>query len=338
MITSLVLKSFQAHRQFEAQLEQVNTIIGPSDVGKSAIVRAFRWLAFNTPQGEAFIRDGDRRAEIRVEFDGHVVTREKGAGQNRYTLDEKEYTAFGTGVPVDVERGLQLAAINFQAQHDSPFWFAETAGEVSRQLNSIINLGVIDDTLRNLASVLNGARAEVRVLEGRVAEAKQARDEKRGIRRIDVALRKVETLQATATETAEKRSRMARTVEGVVTYRERAERASGAVLVAQTAVSAGLVWEQVQGARERLTGVVDRVRDLAERVFRPVPDLGDLEQLRQDAESRQKERSALASVVNLARSTGDRLRQAVELYEKTDREFTERMGKRCALCGQTIRS
>jgi exonuclease VII small subunit len=68
-----------------------------------------------------------------------------------------------------------MADINFQLQHDPHFWFNLSAGEVSRQLNKIVSLDVIDKTLSNLNAKVAKAKTTVEISQDRLKEAKERR-------------------------------------------------------------------------------------------------------------------------------------------------------------------
>ncbi len=56
-IKELHIREFQSHEATALQFHPgLNVLVGPSDSGKSAIVRALRWCLHNEPRGEAFIR------------------------------------------------------------------------------------------------------------------------------------------------------------------------------------------------------------------------------------------------------------------------------------------
>ena len=58
MIQSLQINNFQSHKYSVMELHKgVNVIIGPSDSGKTTILRALRWLVWNRPSGDAFRSD-----------------------------------------------------------------------------------------------------------------------------------------------------------------------------------------------------------------------------------------------------------------------------------------
>lgn len=158
-VFSLHLKDFQCHADLEIKFSsRITTLLGPTDCGKSAVLRALRWGCLNDFQGEGFVREGARRAEVEVVFregdKSFLLVRVKGGGVNLYVLDGKEYRSFGTGVPEDIQRKLQLHPLHFQDQHDPPFWFHETAGEVSRRLNAVVDLSVMDSALGYVAGRL----------------------------------------------------------------------------------------------------------------------------------------------------------------------------------------
>lgn len=183
MIRSLTIRNFQAHRRLKIRLDKwVTTIVGPSDVGKSAVVRALRWLSLNRPQGMGFVRHGTKAASVTVRTHGRTVRRTRGDASNTYTLGGKgkhlRLQAFGSGVPTEVQDLLKVSELNFQRQHDAPFWFSLSPGEVSKQLNDIINLRKIDTTLAHINARLRKSVATHGVCKDRLH---QYREKRRGL-------------------------------------------------------------------------------------------------------------------------------------------------------------
>lgn len=175
MFTSIDLISFQKHRKRQFDLAPVTVFCGPTGKGKSSILRAFEWLAQNRPGGDAFVSWDDDHSKVKLAVDGYRVTRKKGKGVNSYHLDEEEYVAFGSDVPDTIAELLNVDERNFQNQHDAPFWLSLTSGQVAKELNEIIDLGVIDSTLANIAKQLRLARSTKEVVEVRLKEARDAR-------------------------------------------------------------------------------------------------------------------------------------------------------------------
>ncbi|MCL6636233.1 MAG: ATP-binding protein, partial [Peptococcaceae bacterium] len=68
------MENFQSHRYTELVLAPTMTVlIGESDQGKSAVVRALRWLLYNRPQGADFMRVGADYCRVAAEFDDGLV-------------------------------------------------------------------------------------------------------------------------------------------------------------------------------------------------------------------------------------------------------------------------
>lgn len=158
MIEKLSIQNFQAHNKTTISFDPAITcIIGPSDSGKSAIIRALRWVCTNQPGGTSFIKHGEKGCSVKLIIGGKTITRKRSANDNinEYALGKEEYKAFGRGIPDPILKAVNMNSICWQGQHDSPYWFGLTAGEVSRQLNSIVDLGIIDNTLSAIAKVVN---------------------------------------------------------------------------------------------------------------------------------------------------------------------------------------
>jgi len=112
-IKRLIIENFQSHQKTIVDLGQVGeltTIVGPSDSGKTAILRALRLLLFNTPLGTD-IRVGSSFVRVSAEYSsGHIVIRERTASGNRnqYKIIAPGETeplileGFGVNVPLEI--------------------------------------------------------------------------------------------------------------------------------------------------------------------------------------------------------------------------------------------
>lgn len=135
----------------------VNIIVGNSDSGKSAIIRALKWLVLNRPGGEAFRSHWGGNTHVGVEFDDYHISRNKG-DVNSYVLREAseeevvDFTAFKTEVPEEVVRALNMSPVNYQFQGDQSFLLSNSPGEVANHFNAIANIGQINAALSNLNS------------------------------------------------------------------------------------------------------------------------------------------------------------------------------------------
>lgn len=173
---SIKLENFQSHIETTVQFAPgITTIVGPSDHGKSAILRALKWVCLNDIDGDGFITEGEKTCSVALTTDqlvdnDHEINRSKGTkfSLNTYALDGKVFKSFNTNVPAEIENTLHVNDINFQCQHDSPFWFAESAAEVSRQLNAVVDLSIIDSTLTNIAASVSEAKQKKKICDERL--------------------------------------------------------------------------------------------------------------------------------------------------------------------------
>lgn len=178
MLKTLTIKNFQCWSLLEFDLTHpIVAIVGDTNAGKSAILRAFRWLCLNQPSGDAFIKKGASVAEVTVETDAGVVTRRKGKNVNEYVLNGQVFKAFGSDVPDEVRKFLRLSSLNFQQQMDPPFLFSETKGEATRILSRIVDLGLIDRTKKISQSHLRKSKARVDLLREQMAGLVRKKDE-----------------------------------------------------------------------------------------------------------------------------------------------------------------
>lgn len=194
MLEKLQLRNFQRHARLDLDLDQLVTVlVGRSDCGKTAVLRALRWLATNRPAGTAFVCHGRRRAAVRLVFDsGRTAVRTRGPGRNDLQLDGRRFAALGTAVPDNLATALNLGPVNWQLQHDPPFWLALSPGEASRELNAVVDLGLIDRVLGAAAAQARRAQADVDAAAARLQQARQRVKELAWVVEADKALAAVE--------------------------------------------------------------------------------------------------------------------------------------------------
>lgn len=191
-LTRLVLRNFQRHRRLVLSLDpKVTTIIGDTDAGKSAVLRALRWACRNKPNGADFVRHGQKRCRVLVRTAEHKIERRRGK-TNSYLLDGSELKAFGSDVPFPVQKVLRLTDLNFQLQHDSPFWFALSAGELAQRLNEIVNLSKIDSFHKRIRAGRSKAKTEEEV---RRESCRKLKAEAVGMRPVELFLQELGKLE-----------------------------------------------------------------------------------------------------------------------------------------------
>ena len=166
MISLLKVINFQSHRRSIFKFHKgMNVVVGTSDSGKSVIIRALDWALNNDKpsSGDAFRSDWGGDTKVIATVDDRRLIRKKTATKNLYKLDGTIFKAFGQSVPDEISQLVNLADINWQRQHDSPYLLSNTPGEVARVLNEIVHLEKIDTSLSAAVSNLRSLNQNLRM-------------------------------------------------------------------------------------------------------------------------------------------------------------------------------
>lgn len=158
MIKTLILRNIQSHKRTQLDfVEGLNVIIGATDSGKSAILRGLRKLIYNRPIGNAYRSWWGGRLLIKlITFDNETISYKEDT-EREYSLSTitDPFKAFGTEVPEEISKVLNLSEINLQRQLDSPFLLTISPGDVALHFNRIARLDQIDHGRQNIESSIN---------------------------------------------------------------------------------------------------------------------------------------------------------------------------------------
>jgi len=340
---SITLQNFQAHTKLTVEFGKgITTIVGATDQGKSAVLRALRWVCLNDLSGTDFVKEGERQAKVTltvVDESGRQTTvrrtKSKDGSLNTYHLNGEEFKSFGTGVPTEIRKVLQLDEINFQSQHDSPFWFNDTAGEVSRKLNSVIDLTIIDTTLSKVGGQVREKQERLKItkerLEKTVSELKTLEPDKS---RID----DFKTLNQHRKELAAKEEtlhQLETVVEGIS-----ANQVEKLTCRAQEGDHLLALARSVATVQVTVTGLTDLLESINQvDLVTPPPSFAPLTQLWDEVSQKEKEREALEDLLSRIEET-DRInnRQIGSVKTAQNRLAQATKGKECPLCHRPFQS
>lgn len=161
MLTEIKLKNFQAHRRLVLPLRPgLNVITGASDRGKSAIVRALRFLTLHE-SATNLTTNGEDDMAVRVVTHGHnVISRFKNTKEYGYSLNDlPKFLACARDQPIPITTVLNLTPENFQSQFDPHFLLSLTPGQVAKEINRIVALSDIDKALSWLKERIRSTNA-----------------------------------------------------------------------------------------------------------------------------------------------------------------------------------
>lgn len=175
MIKTVEIRNFQSHKKTELQFHPgVNVIVGSSDSGKSAIIRALRWVLTGVPRGDFFCSHWGGATEVKVELNEGVVTRLKDGNKNVYRLNDVEYKAFGTEVPEEIVQLVNIdSEVNFQKQLDLPYLISDTPGAVALHFNRIANLEAIELGIKTAQSRIRKVENSLEIQEEKVKQLQE---------------------------------------------------------------------------------------------------------------------------------------------------------------------
>jgi DNA repair exonuclease SbcCD ATPase subunit len=343
ILKRIQVRNFRRNTKLDVELEGITVIRGPSGKGKSSFVGALKWSVFNRPTSTRFIRWGAEFAAVRLVFsDGAIATRKRSKTQNYYKLrgpgDTKDtvYKAFGTDVPQDITNLLNMTDINFHSQHSSPFWFSETAGEVSRQLNAIVNLEVIDRTASNLARMMREETAEVKGISERLEEASERAGELKFILRADRVLQAIEKEQAEAAKTQQEALSLRNACRAALSYRKRHKRLLRLGLLGGIALADGGRHAETWGQEQRLSDLVTQASRHTQILARKIPDISPLSKLYDTWQEAKRDWQRLKLLFDQATAYEIFLLQE-DPTEDLQKKFDKMMGPKCVLCGAKLK-
>ncbi|MEK4409317.1 AAA family ATPase [Bacillus sp. FSL L8-0642] len=174
-INEIFVEGFQSHTNSHFNLGNgLNVITGPSDSGKTSIIRAVRWIAFNEPQGEAFVNESVGQATVAIHMDnGIIISKHRRKGKTSYRIQTDPGDAGSvfekSEVPEEVKQLLGITkqtfgdfvtALNFAFQLEAPFLISETPSSGAKVLGKLAGTEAVDLAVKSVSKDTYAARQE----------------------------------------------------------------------------------------------------------------------------------------------------------------------------------
>lgn len=171
------IKDFQIIKRVNLEfIPGLNVIVGPSNNGKSSILKAIKALLYTTP-GSTPIRSGQSSYVVGINYNGHTILLQKGLKESAYLVDGEKYTKFGTTTPQAVIDALQIKELelngkkeqlNFWDQLNYPFLLDKTPVELFRFIVDSGDDDQITKALKNMVSDRQGLTKKIDQLQGTI--------------------------------------------------------------------------------------------------------------------------------------------------------------------------
>src|SRR5277367_3768831 len=156
MATEVEVTNFQSIEHAKFVIEGYTALVGRSNIGKSAIVRAVK-AALTGASGTSFVRHGPNcarrlkdakkcqcKATVRIKREGFDLLWEKGDSDNRYTFNGQVNDSVGQGTPTFLQAGFAPIKIGDDKellqvadQFDPIFLLNKTGGAVADVLSDV---------------------------------------------------------------------------------------------------------------------------------------------------------------------------------------------------------
>lgn len=170
----LQIKNFQSIAEADIEIGPLTVLVGQSDVGKSAVIRALRLLHRNNG-GLELVKYGSPSLYIQQTCeDGSTASISKGKGQNAYQAGARVFSKVGKDVPPEISAILrtdELALdkdltidLNFSGQFDSPFLLADSSAVVTKAISGLSGINILYSAIREANSEAQKLKAKGDVL------------------------------------------------------------------------------------------------------------------------------------------------------------------------------
>lgn len=339
-IESIVIEGFQAHEQITLELGPgITTIVGPTNVGKSSLIRAIRWAALNSNRGFDFLRTGAKQARVVLTGEGAAIERLRGKDRNAYGLSVPNalplnYDAVSGTVPPQISGILKIDEDNFQNQHDLAFWLSQTAGEVARCLNKRVKLDVIDDHLSGAAALVKRSS----IAKDLSKEAfTAARDRYRALDYVDacaVDAQYLKTLLSIYQDKSKVLTRLGPMIEAAIDSRKQAKELEAHVEAMEAVIQLGSHWATKDRALNRLGTLITALEVAGPVANQEVPDIGRLEVIAGTIKLAASQAARLQDLTCTASAWRTEVQTQTETLELEEQSFKEQIKEGCPLCGK----
>ncbi len=301
MITRVEIRNFQSHEHTVLDLSSgVNVLVGRSDAGKTAVLRAIRWVLTNEPAGLGFRSWSAGKEPVSVILtlsSGDTIERFRTKSKNLYRINGEDVTAPKRSVPEPVAKLLNVGPLNMQGQFDGVFLLNSSAGQVARYLNSIVNLEDMDEAIRAIKSRVRQTQVSLDNTFEAVEEEQEKLREFRGLDELAGRADALEQIEGQLRQAWGQRQKISKVVDRLV----------------------ALEAEEIPDAKP----------------FRR--RLEKLEEQQKAIETLERQRDALEAPLNaLARESDAKARVKTDLRHARDR-LRKAMPKVCPLCEQEVK-
>jgi len=349
MIKSLEIRNLQSwKRGIFNFVPGVNVIIGVSDSGKSAIIRAIRRVVWNRPLGDSFRSTWGGRTSIKLTTTDDITIKRVEDTEKYYELStiDKPFKAIGTDVPQEIQEVLNLNEINLQRQHDNEFLLSQTPGEVAQHFNRMAHLEKIAIGQANIKKWVNQLKNGVISKEADLKKNESEYAQYTYLEKMEIDIEVLEKTEETRQTKQQSLSKLKSILKQVQQIQDDIEEKTN-LLELEKPVNAilSLVTQRKEKAKV-LAHLKEICREIKEKgheiekleeVLTLNTQVNDLLDLYSSRKQKQVEYDHLKNIHQRIISNSQQIKLKETEYSRLHTEFEKAMGDMCILCGQSIK-
>jgi len=187
MLQKIEIKNFQSLVEARLELAGFNCVVGDSNSGKSAFIRALHAIV-SARTGNDFITVGATETFVQLEFAKESLIRwnKTQTGGSYVVIKEQvvsKYTKYGHSCPAEVSEALQLGSIdvdetlsfepNFIQQMDGLFLLSEKGSAAAKILSTVTNANSLLLAVRKANTLAKHSQTKAKVYEEELDKAKK---------------------------------------------------------------------------------------------------------------------------------------------------------------------
>ena len=171
------IKDYQIIKKMSLEfVPGLNVIVGPSNNGKSSILKAIKATTFTIP-GTSPIRFGQSNYTVGIQYNGHIIILQKGLKESVYVVDGEKYSKFGQTTPEIVANSLNIKELvlngnkeqlNFWDQMNYPFLLDKTGVEMFRFIVDSGENDKLSDVLKSMVSDRQNLNKTIDMIQGSI--------------------------------------------------------------------------------------------------------------------------------------------------------------------------
>lgn len=348
MIKSIKILNFQSHQKSELTFsEGVNCIVGSSDSGKTAILRALHWLSRNRPSGDSIRSVWGGPTNVILETEEGTVRRVKDkTDQYELLMQGKRslvFKAFGTNVPQEIDTFLNVNEINVQRQLDAPFLLSDTPGEVAQHFNKVAHLDQIDLGLQNVNKEIRELEQTIKYKESDIKVKEESLQTFAHLDKFEAEVEVLEQLESTLHQKETALQRIKRIIDDYNTTSEEIYKYADLLAVEDLVNS---ILENIDKRLElynegiQLNKLISRIQSTKDQIesqqqlIALEPDVINLTALIEQRDTLQENHTNLLVDIRDIMDTASEWKKSTELQESLQKRFDKEFPDRCPLCGK----